>query len=782
VNPFSWSFHSPVPWTTLAYAAAGAAALTAIAYILKIRRRRFEVPFSTLWQRVLEQRDANALWKHLKRILSLLLMLVLLGLIFLAALDPKEGGRNEEARSVVILIDTSASMKAVDEVRPAADEDAETEADKAWKAKISDPQARAALEVEEAKQRAADPASRMEIAKRAAMDVIDSMGGDDLVMIMRLDGQATPLTRFESDKALLRRTVSLISASDTPADLHRALSAAGDALRDRQNPMIVLISDGAYGELDLGQVRWGKPAEGAEASAPPPPAAGGAAPPPADLPGDDEIAARRKVYEKHDLSVADLTGIDVHYVPVGKRADNVGIIAFNVRRYVANKAAYEMFVEVQNFGTTSATRKLTLYSGDREGSSAIYVSKPFTLEAGQKLRMIYPDDCRREVVAACRADGGSERECSLRGDQQCNLSGGAGHRLRAALRAPEDGNADPFALDDEAFALLPERKRQKVLLVTDDNLYLEGAMLVYDNIEVFKITPAEYDADPDGQLEDIHVVVFDDHTPKEIPPPPVHAIYFHPDPEGSPVKITRSVERPPRITDIAEHHPVMRWIQLSDVNFDESRMFAPDREQGELAIATSVRDVVMVAKREGGRKMLVVGFSLGGTDLTLRVAFPLLLVNTLDWFAGDDADLVTTYVTGRRLRVPLDGVVGVTEADVVGPDGKVAHAPVVDGVAQFYGGQIGFHEIKAYLPPPPGQTRAPDAEPIATREIAANLASPEESRIEPAAELHLGGRKLEAPPPARVFAPEQRFWHLILIVILILLGIEWITYHRRITV
>ena len=659
------TFPTPIPLAYIAWAAAICGALTVVAYILKIRRRRFEVPFSTLWQRVLEQRDANALWKQLKRLLSLLLLLLMLGLVLFAALDPTKGGMHDEARSVVILIDTSASMKAAD----------------------GDP--------------SGGTTARIDVAKKKARELIDGMGGSDVAMIMRVDGQATPLSRFDSDIPMLRRTIDRIEASDTPADLYRALGAAADALRDRQNPLIVLISDGAYSDQQL-----------AAASFEPP--------------------------EAGSLARIDLSGIDVRYVPVGHRADNVGIIAFNVRRYVANKAAYEVFVELQNFGPEPARRQLTLYSGD----TAIDV-QPIELAPGEKIRRIYP-----------------------------NLSGGADHRLRASLRPVEGpGGSDPFALDDEAFALLPERKKQRVLLVTTDNLYLEGAMLVYDNIEVFKVTPAEYDAAPETLVAEVDVVVFDDHTPKAPPPPPVHALYFHPSAEGSPIPITRTIARPPRITEVAEDHPVMRWVTLADVNFDATSVFAPRREQGEVALARSVRDVVIAAKREGGRKILAVGFSLGGTDLTLRVAFPLFLVNALDWFAGDDADLVTTYVTGERLRVPLDGVVGAREAEILGPDGKRSRAPVVDGVASFYGAQIGFHEITAMI----------DDQPVATREIAANLASPEESDIAPATTLRLGGQELAAPDAFAVTV-QRRFWTWLVLLFLALLTLEWITYHRRITV
>jgi len=694
------TFPTPIPLALIAWVAAAAVGLTVVAYILKIRRRRFEVPFSTLWQRVLEQRDANALWKQLKRLISLLLLLTMIGLILFAALDPTKGGMHAKARSVVILIDTSASMKATDG------------------------------------QVGGGNVPRIEIAKKKARALIDAMGGSDVAMIMRVDGQATPLSRFDNDAPMLRRIVDGIQASDTPADLYRAMGAAADALHDRQNPLIVLISDGAYTDQQLAAATWVAPQTQTVTGT-------GA--------GSDEVEARRKAYEGKSLASIDLSGIDVRYVNVGNRADNVGIIAFNVRRYVANKAAYEVFIEIQNFGKEPAHRQLALYSGE----TAIDVQR-IDLEPGQKIRRIY-----------------------------ANLSGGTDHRLRASLRPVEGaGGSDPFGLDDEAFALLPERKRQKVLLVTQDNLYLEGAMLVYDNIEVFKVTPPEYDAATAGLLEGMDVVVFDDFTPKEVPPPPVNAIYFHPAAAGSPIPVVRDMPRPPRITDVSGDHPVMRWVTLADVNFDSTRVFAPRRDQGEATLASSVRDPVIAARRDGGRKILCFGFGLGGTDLTLRVAFPLLLVNSLDWFAGDDADLVTTYVTGQRLRVPLDGVVGVTEAEVVGPDGAKTRAPVSDGVASFYAASIGFHELRVFPPSPDGSGGAaddPSGQPIAVRELAANLSSPEESDIGPAAKLILGGKELAAPDAFETTI-QRRFWTILLVIVLLLLGVEWITYHRRITV
>ena len=92
--------------------AAGAAALVAL-YLLKLRRRRLEVPFAELWKRVLSETQSTALWKKLRRIVSLVVQLVLLALILTAILDPHLSA-TQHGRSIAIVVDTSASMQSTD--------------------------------------------------------------------------------------------------------------------------------------------------------------------------------------------------------------------------------------------------------------------------------------------------------------------------------------------------------------------------------------------------------------------------------------------------------------------------------------------------------------------------------------------------------------------------------------------------------------------------------------------------------------------------------------------
>ena len=143
-----------------------------------------------------------------------------------------------------------------------------------------------------------------------------------------------------------------------------------------------------------------------------------------------------------------------------------------------------------------------------------------------------------------------------------------------------------------------------------------------------------------------------------------------------------------------------------------------------------------------------------------------------------------TYATGKRERIPLDGVVGATEAIVKGPDGSETHTPVLDGLATFYGTQQGYYDVTAL---------GGDGKPMASISLAANLASAQESDIAPSAKLTLGakgtkgtpdykeGKQLKAPEPFPISRSQKLWWYFIAIAMFLVM-VEWLTYHRRITV
>ena len=83
-------------------------------YILKLRRRPVAVPFERLWARVLKDKEATSLFSRLKRLLSLLLQLAVLAALVFALGDPRTAVEVVKGRTLIVLVDTSASMKAKD--------------------------------------------------------------------------------------------------------------------------------------------------------------------------------------------------------------------------------------------------------------------------------------------------------------------------------------------------------------------------------------------------------------------------------------------------------------------------------------------------------------------------------------------------------------------------------------------------------------------------------------------------------------------------------------------
>src|SRR5215471_8932413 len=183
------------------FAAAGA--VTAGLYILKLRRRPIAVPFSPIWQRVLRDKDASQLFSRLKNLLSLLLQLVLLGLVVFALGDPRPAAGAAEGRSIVVLVDTSASMQAVD-VTP----------------------------------------TRLDVAKKKVTELVQGLGIADRMLIAKMDASTVPLSTMTSEPTELTDALPKLSATDTRADFGRGLAFALDVLRGTKRPEIIVVSDG----------------------------------------------------------------------------------------------------------------------------------------------------------------------------------------------------------------------------------------------------------------------------------------------------------------------------------------------------------------------------------------------------------------------------------------------------------------------------------------------------------------------------------------------------------
>ena len=107
------TFTSLAAWQAWALLA-GAIAVAAWLFLLKLRPPRMFVPSLLLWQRVLDEAREQTLWERIRRAVSLVVTILLAALLAFAAAGPtrrKPGSRSSVARMLIVL-DSSPSMLA----------------------------------------------------------------------------------------------------------------------------------------------------------------------------------------------------------------------------------------------------------------------------------------------------------------------------------------------------------------------------------------------------------------------------------------------------------------------------------------------------------------------------------------------------------------------------------------------------------------------------------------------------------------------------------------------
>jgi Ca-activated chloride channel family protein len=205
---------------------------------------------------------------------------------------------------------------------------------------------------------------------------------------------------------------------------------------------------------------------------------------------------------------------------------------------------------------------------------------------------------------------------------------------------------------------------------------------------------------------------------------------------------------------------------MGDIQAAKGHALKP--EPGDKVVGASVHGPILVSGRRGGRKFVALGFDPRNSDFVLRVAWPLFVLNTINDFVEEDTSYLSSYRTGDVWQVPAPSAA--RTALLKDPAGAERPVPVKQGRAIYLGDQAGFYQL----------TVPSESEKLTTM-FAANLANPEESRIEPVKELQLAGKQAGA---LQGFVPGVRreIWIYLLLAVVIVSALEWLTYHRRITV
>ncbi|HEX6212136.1 MAG TPA: VWA domain-containing protein [Methylomirabilota bacterium] len=402
----------------------------------------------------------------------------------------------------------------------------------------------------------------------------------------------------------------------------------------------------------------------------------------------------------------------VRWVAIGRRSHNVGITNLSVRKSYAGSFDYQAYVSLVNYTPEPQTFTFTL---ELDGKSL--AERSVTLEPS----------VRRSVVLPFSHNGGGA--------------------VSARLRINDD-----LAADNVAWAVLPPPRKIAVTLVSPGNLFLEKVLKTDPQVALEVMTPEQYQ----GGMGEADVVVLDSSSPSRVGPG--RFVFVNTVPPDVPLEILGRLEKP-TIMDWDRAHPVMRHVEFAKVAIEDAMRMRPLSAGRPLVEA--VGGPLIYALEEQDRKAIIVGFDLFKTDFPLRVAFPLILSNTLRWLhpaALDQASL--QLAAGQPILLPVPH--GIASATVTTPSGRTVDAPITRGAVSFTEtDEVGLYTLSTGR----GDLR-----------VAVNLMDADESNLEP--------RPLPAPagpsPEAAAPIPVQReLWPLFVLIAVGLLLLEGLLYWRR---
>ncbi len=405
---------------------------------------------------------------------------------------------------------------------------------------------------------------------------------------------------------------------------------------------------------------------------------------------------------------------------------NVGITNFQVRRSLVDPVGYEILVEVANFSNEPAECRLDIDLADRPVDVI-----PLKLTAGQ---------IWSQTLEKTSADGG---------------------RLIARLN-----QSDSLAADNGAEALLPKRQMQKVVLVTAGNLFLQKALEANPLVEltVAKELPAKFDP--------ATIYVLHRQVPEKLPA--ARLLVVDPASGCDRWQLGEKLENP-IVTKQDADSPLMRHVRLDNVLLPEARKLVP-AEGAQVLVGAVSGDPLYFALEQPGHKALVLTVNLDEGDLTFRTAFPIMVTNSLAWFAGPAAELRESLAAGSVSEIELPQPAKADKLVLRAPGGNERPLPAAAKASIGPLDEVGIWSVIDQAEHGPAAERTKESPPQPPLvELACNLASRAESDLR-VPEALSQSKTAEIAPTSWFVRP---IWFYLVGLAWIVAGGVWFLYQRR---
>ncbi|QDV91568.1 hypothetical protein RAS2_26720 [Phycisphaerae bacterium RAS2] len=574
------------------------------------------------------------------------------------------------------------------------------------------------------KTRESADATRMDAAREAALDFIRSLPGESRAMVIAFSDKPEIACSFTHDKRRLEQAIERIEPVDGPSRIGEALQLAVAYSSNLNDGSGAAATDAAQqGAADL------------------------------ELFSDGRIA---------DAEEQSVTKGNMRFYRIGEAADNVGIVAFDIRREIDRPGVLTVFARVQNFGPSPVTTDVSLSLDGKllTGSGTVQEVALGPAESGRE--------------GSAGAGGGTADPAAPREEQlpdARNVLFELGHEQAGTIEVKLH-REDAMMVDNRVAAPIDPPRELRVLLVTDRapvEYYVTRAVRSFDVQQVDTLTPARYEAIEEAKLtaegrSAYDLVILDRHDTDRLPPgnylflgglPKVDGVARGDEVTGTPIVYAN------------EAHPLIRSVNYEAMFVSKwHKLKLPGHAQ---SLIEGESSPIMVMLTDPGHRYVITTFDVLESDLLISYAFPVFVFNSLGYLAGGG-----TIETNRMIQpgatITLTVPPGATTARVRRPDGQIDEVPVADRGTASYArtSDTGLYRVTY-------DDSARTVEPFAV-----NLLDAVESHIAPNESFEVGSQKVASiSGEIRI---NQPLWPYAIAAAIAFLLLEWWIYNRRVMV
>ena len=306
----------------------------------------------------------------------------------------------------------------------------------------------------------------------------------------------------------------------------------------------------------------------------------------------------------------------IEWVSVGGARDNVAITRFATRPLLTSPQTSEVLLSVANYGAAPMQANLELALDGRPLDV-----KPLTLAPGETAVQVFPTVPRNTA--------------SSRG------------WLTARIEAD-----DALPADNVAYAILPPPRPRRVLLVTKGNWFLEKMLAADQSLTFELLAPDSFQL---ALAEKFDAVILDDALPAgfELEKAAGNFLFIKKTPFAS---VDVPIDQP-LISETDDRHPALRLVNLRNVTVVRATTLVVPTAAGDWRFETPIRSFdhpLMITGERRKQRLAALALDLTDSDLPLRVAFPLLMSNTLQWLAGVPVAHAPTLSAGETFPLSAE--------------------------------------------------------------------------------------------------------------------------------